>query len=459
MAHPEVIEERVHEYFAGTGASSDREGSRAYQIPDFFARKRMEEELRKARDELEQRVHERTAELRESNELVRREMEERQRVEKQLLQTQKLEAIGRLAGGIAHDFNNLMAIVIGNAGLLARRVPEGDPMRAFVDEIVTAGKRASGLTQQLLTFSRAQVLSREAIDLTQIVCDLVRMLERVIGEEVSLSTHLAENLGFVEADRGQIEQVVMNLVVNGRDAMPNGGTLTVETANVTIDETRAEALGVGAGAFVKLSVADTGTGMDEHVLAHLFDPFFTTKTSSRGTGLGLSTVYGIVKQAGGAIEVKSALGEGSRFDIFLPRVAPPTAGASERRMPPALRGVETLLVVEDQAPLRRLVGHVLRDFGYTVLEASDATEALEIARRGDVAIDLLLTDVVMPRMRGPELAAKMRAERPRTKVLFMSGYMDDASLAGTDGGRAPLLIAKPFSPEALARKVREVLDA
>jgi CheY-like chemotaxis protein len=342
---------------------------------------------------------------------------------------------------------------------LARRIPEGDAMRAFVDEIVAAGKRAAGLTQQLLAFSRAQVLAREAIDLTETVINLARMLERVIGEEVTLSIHLAEDLGFVEADRGQIEQVVMNLVVNGRDAMPNGGTLTIETTNATLGDARAATLGVREGDFVKLSVTDTGTGMDEHVLAHLYDPFFTTKTSSRGTGLGLSTVYGIVKQAGGAIDVASELGKGSRFDIYLPRAQPLARRAGERRTAPALRGSETLLVVEDQEPLRRLVAHVLRDFGYTVLEARDAADAIAIARKRDVEVHLLLTDVVMPKMRGPELATEVRAERPQTKVLFMSGYMDDESLARGDGGQPPPLIAKPFSPEALARRIREVLDS
>jgi len=456
MAHPERIEQRVAEYFAREGRSSARTLRDAYPIPDFFVRKRMEEELRRSRDLLEQRVQERTAELARSNERLRAEMDERQRVERQLAQTQKLEAIGRLAGGVAHDFNNLMAVVIGNAGLLARRVPPGDPLRTFVDEITAAGHRAAELTRHLLAFSRAQIPATEQLALTSIVSGVTMLLRRVIGEEIALVTELGAAAGFVEADRGRIEQVIMNLAVNARDAMPRGGTLTIATDRVTLDGARATALGVEPGGYARLTVSDTGTGMDEHVLAHLFDPFFTTKADGAGTGLGLSTVYGVVRQAGGAIEVTSAPGRGARFDVFFPRVEPPPARARDEGVPAVPRGTETVLVAEDQTQLLVVVGATLRDLGYAVLEASDPVEALHAARDHRGPIDLLLADVVMPRMRGPELAARVREVRPEIHVLFMSGYFDDGGL-GREGEPVDL-IAKPFAPDGLARKVREVLD-
>jgi signal transduction histidine kinase len=428
----------------------------------------MEEELRRAKGALEERVAERTAELTRSNERLRHEMEERQRIERQLAQTQKLEAIGRLTGGIAHDFNNLMAIVIGNAGLLARRIPEGEPGRAFVDEIVAAGKRAAELTRQLLAFSRAQVVAREVLEPTPIVAELTRMLGRVIGEEVTVTTRLDEGAGLVEADRGQLEQVVMNLVVNGRDAMPAGGTLTIETARAELDAARATALGISPGHYVRLTVADTGTGMDEHVLAHLFDPFFTTKGDSGGTGLGLSTAYGIVRHAGGAIAVDSLPGRGSRFDVYLPRVEAPAVGGRGAGEARPRHGTETLLLAEDQERLLVVLARALREVGYTVLEAHSPADALRLAREHPGSIDLLLTDVIMPGMRGPDLAARVREVRPAIKVLFMSGYVDNARLDGIEQRMGPgphptnpggaALIAKPFTPDALADKVRELLE-
>jgi CheY-like chemotaxis protein len=349
-----------------------------------------------------------------------------------------------------------MAVVIGNAGLLARRIPPGDPMRPFVDEIAAAGHRAAELTRHLLAFSRAQVPATERLPLTGVVTGVTAMLRRVIGEEIALATDLGADTGFVEADRGRIEQVIMNLAVNARDAMPRGGTLTIVTDRVALDATRATVLGVTAGQYAHLVVSDTGTGMDEHVLAHLFDPFFTTKADGAGTGLGLSTVYGIVRQAGGAIEVTSAPGQGARFDVYFPRVEPPAARAPRDGAPEVPRGTETVLVAEDQVQLLTVVGATLRDLGYAVLEATDPLEALHAARDHRGPIDLLLADVVMPRMRGPELAARVRELRPEIRVVFMSGYVDDGGL-GREGERVDL-IAKPFAPEALARKIREVLD-
>jgi len=440
MAHPSRIEAAVERHL---GEARDRP---SYQIPDFFSRKRTEEELRRARDELEERVAERTAAL--TNEIA-----ERAAMEQQLLQAQKLEAVGRLAGGIAHDFNNLMAIIIGNAGLLSNRLGGDSAMRAFLDEITSAGRRAASLTQQLLTFSRANVLSRELLDVNQIVSDLGRMLGRVIGEDVELVMELGVGVGSVLADRGQLEQVVMNLVVNARDAMPSGGRVTLTTSSRDSDAPLATEAGtLQPGKYVTLAVKDTGVGMDAQTKAQAFDPFFTTKGAGKGTGLGLSTVYGIVKQAGGGIRVESTPGAGSTFTLFFPAVdAVATARASERRVAVA-RGSETVLVVEDQDQLRNVVAVALRDCGYTVLTAADGLEAIDASEKHAGRIHLLLTDVIMPKMRGPELARRLVAARPDMRVLFMSGYTDDTALGG-----APLL-PKPFAPETLARKVRDVLD-
>lgn len=456
MAHPEAVEQRVREYFERQGGAGPQAAG-AVQIPDFFARKRIEEELRRARDELEARVDERTAELRLSNDLLRREMEERQRVERQLLQTQKLDALGRFAGGIAHDFNNLTAVVTANAELIARRTQPGDPLRAFVDEILAAGRHAAGLTHRLLAFSRANVITQEVVDVARVARDLARMLGRVIGEDVTLELQVDDDTGCTHADRGQLEQIVMNLAVNARDAMrPNGGTLRIETRAVALDEAPASEAGVPPGKYVLLTVADTGSGMTEEVLAHLFDPFFTTKTGGHGTGLGLSTVYGIVKQAGGGIRVESAPSRGSRFDVYLPRVAP-------SQPPPATdhathrRGNEAVLLVEDQEPLRRALSAMLSDLGYRVHEAVDAADALRILREPGSEIALLITDVIMPRMRGPELAKVALAEQPALRVLFMSGFVDDGASLRV-GERRPAFLAKPFGLATLAAKVREALD-
>ena len=384
------------------------------------------------------------------------EIAERTQMERQLLHAQKLEAVGRLAGGIAHDFNNLMAVIIGNAGLLGSRLPGDSPLRAFADEITSAGKRAAALTQQLLTFSRTNVLAREVVDINHIVGELGRMLHRVLGEDVELTLTLGDGVGCVMADRGQIEQVVMNLVVNARDAVPAGGRVMVETSRLDLAAPIATDLGTLApGRYVVLSVRDTGVGMDDATKAQIFDPFFTTKTAGKGTGLGLSTVYGIVKQAGGGVTVESAPGKGACFAIYLPRVeATPTTRISERRMPAVVLGTETILVVEDQEQLRTVIVRALRDSGYTVLDAGDATDAIEIAERHEGPIHLLLTDVIMPRMHGPELAKHLFAARPDMRVVFMSGYTDGASL--DDGAE---LLAKPFATDVLGRKVRDVLDA
>jgi two-component system cell cycle sensor histidine kinase/response regulator CckA len=458
MAHPSRIDAHVERYVKRAQAPIS-----TYQVPDFFARKRMEEELRKAKGELEERVRERTQELVRSNELLKKEIEQRQKVERQLLQTHKLEAIGRLAGGIAHDFNNLMAVILGNGGLLARRLPKDDPLQIHVEQMVHAGDRAAKLTQQLLAFSRAQMLAREVLELNDVVRSVGHMLERVLGENVALETKLCDDAGAIAADRGQLEQVVMNLVVNARDAMPAGGTVTVETLRETISLTRSLELGgIEPGDYARLDVSDVGTGMSEETQSQIFDPFFTTKETGKGTGLGLSTVYGIVRQAGGAIVVTSAPGEGARFTILLPRVtevSPSHAvGALGAGGAAVARGSETVLVVEDQEALRNVVAEVLAEWGYRVLKAKDAESALRMVDTHSGPIDLLLTDVLMPTMSGPDLAERVVAARPGTKVLFMSGYTDDVTLRKVSKGEVDLL-SKPFSPEALAKKVREVLGA
>ncbi len=384
---------------------------------------------------------------------------ERKEVEEQFRQSQKMESIGRLAGGVAHDMNNLLTAMLGSAELLLLDLPDG-PAREEVAEIRAVAERAADLVRQLLAFSRRQVMEPRVLDLNVLVANLRKMLRRLIGEDIELQFIAGPALGSVRADPGQIEQVLLNLSVNARDAMPNGGRLTIETANVELDDPYARThAGVTPGRYVMLAVSDTGTGMDEHTKAHLFEPFFTTKGPGAGTGLGLSTVYGIVKQSGGDIWVYSEPARGTTLKIYLPRVAAP-AEPAEAKHPatPPRRGTETVLVVEDEPVVRVLARKVLRQGGYTVIEAANGVEALEIAGQHAGDIDLLLTDVVMPDMSGRELMRKLSPRLPRLKVLYMSGYADEAIVhhGVLDPGTA--FIQKPFMPEGLARKVRQVLD-
>ena len=385
---------------------------------------------------------------------------ERRQLEEQLRQAQKMEAVGQLAGGIAHDFNNLLVAINGYSELALRRLQAEDPLRRNVEEIRKAGERAAALTRQLLAFSRRQVLQPMALDLNAIVSEMEKMLRRLIGEDVELRTALAPDLGSVKADPGQIEQVLMNLAVNARDAMPRGGKLTVETQNVDLDEEYASRhVAVAPGPYVMLAVSDTGTGMDAETQARIFEPFFTTKEVGKGTGLGLSTVYGIVKQSGGNVWVYSEPGHGSTFKVYFPRVG---EGAQEYRRgaepEEVLRGEETVLLAEDEETVRKLAREVLELYGYRVLEAAGGGDALLICERHAGPIQLLVTDVVMPEMGGRELAARLARLRPETRVLYMSGYTDSAiAHQGVLEDRADF-IQKPFTPEALARKVREVLD-
>ncbi|MBZ5543198.1 MAG: response regulator [Acidobacteriia bacterium] len=416
-------------------------------------------ELRDLNQTLEARVEERTAQLTKTNQALQREMSERERVEQQFLQAQKMEAIGRLAGGVAHDFNNLLTIISGYGALLMEQMAGHDPLRAHVEQIAVAADRAAMLTRQLLVFGRRQVLAPQVLDLNKVVANMDKMLRRLIGEDIDLATLQGPQLGRVKADPGQIEQVIMNLAVNARDAMPRGGKLTIETGNVELDDVYVrEHVAVTPGPYIMLAVSDNGIGMDPQTLARIFEPFFTTKEVGKGTGLGLATVYGIVKQSGGNVWVYSEPGRGATFKIYLPRVEEALASVEPSRSPAALTaGTETVLLVEDEDAVRSLIRNILESKGYRVLEARSGTAALSLCARHAEPLDLLVTDLVMPEMGGRELAERLGPRYPAMKVLYISGYTDGA--ISHHGTLAPdtAYLQKPFTPDVLARKVREVL--
>ncbi len=385
---------------------------------------------------------------------------DRKDVEEQLRQAQKMDAVGRLAGGIAHDFNNLLAVIIGYGQMLARNVPDAHPDHRRVEQILRAADRAAALTRQLLAFSRKQVMALRVLEPSTVVADMQAMLTRLIGEDIAFALD-ARARGRVKADPGQLEQVVMNLVVNARDAMPTGGALKIATADVDLDAAMAPGPDtVQAGRYVMISVADTGQGMDEATQARIFEPFFTTKSEGRGTGLGLATVYGIVKQSGGHIWHQSVVGQGTVFRVYLPRVEEEALSVAERSREGAQRRAsETILVVEDEPAGLELIAEILRGEGYTVLPAASGEEALEVAARTSVPIHLLLTDVVLPHLSGPHLADRVRALQPQIKVVFMSGYTDDR--LSRHGVLEPgiVLLQKPFTPDDLTRQLGVVLDS
>ena len=391
--------------------------------------------------------------------IVNRDITERKQLEQQLYLSQKLEAVGRLSGGVAHDFNNLLGVIIGYSEVMQKRMAPNDRFREAADEILKAAHRAAALTKQLLAFSRKQVLEPKVLDLNTVVADVEKMLKRLIGEDILLEILVSPDLHAVKADPGQIGQVIMNLAVNARDAMPNGGKLTIETANTTLDEKDAGRYRyVVPGQYVKLRVSDTGCGMDAETQSHVFEPFFTTKEKGKGTGLGLATVYGVVKQSGGYIWLQSDVGKGTQFEIFLPRVEgeiekPQKASAPAKES----RGGQTILVVEDEQALRKLTCSVLQDLGYTVLEAGDAAEALALVKQCKPAVDLLLTDVVMPGKSGRDLADELVPQIPGMKVLFMSGYTDGAIAAHRVLEPGLSLLRKPFSSEELTQTVARIL--
>jgi PAS domain S-box-containing protein len=387
-------------------------------------------------------------------------LSERKRLEEQFRQAQKMEAVGRLAGGIAHDFNNMLTVIISYAEMIFQDLGVDEPLRADIDEIRTAGRRATDLTRQLLAFSRQQVLEPKVLDLNQTVAGMEKMLRRLLGADIELTTLPSADLGFVRADPGQVEQIVMNLAVNSRDAMPKGGRLTIQTADVEVPPYgTVPRPDVPPGAYVMLAVTDTGVGMDSETQARAFEPFFTTKGQGKGTGLGLATVFGIVKQSGGHVVVESGPGRGTTFTVYLPKVVgEPRALSTSRPTPETNRGNETILLVEDDDQVRALAGNVLRRQGYVVLEAPSAGEALLVCEQHASSIHLLLSDVILPRMRGPALAERVVAMRPETMVLFMSGYVDDESVQQSLSGSDVAYLQKPLTPASLTQKVREVLD-
>jgi signal transduction histidine kinase len=385
---------------------------------------------------------------------------ERRTLEEQYAQAQKMDAIGRLAGGVAHDFNNLLTVILGNCELLLTDLDPDDQRQKDILEIQRAGTSAAGLTRQLLAFSRKQIIEPTVLDLNMVVAEMRAMLGRLIREDVTVVLALEPAVAPVKADRGQVEQIVLNLAVNARDAMPKGGTLTIETANVELDEHYAKAhLDVKPGRYVVLTVTDSGSGMTPQVQARLFEPFFTTKDVGKGTGLGLATVHGIVTRSGGSVNVYSEVGRGTSFKVYLPRAdaaemvadAPPPAVARPHN------GSQTVLVVEDAEGLRKLATRMLQRQGYTVLGAADADEALGLFER-NASIDVILTDIVMPGASGPELTRRLIEQRPALKVIYMSGYTEETIVQHGVLNPGIAFLHKPFTSDALGQKIREVLD-
>lgn len=425
-------------------------------LHDITERKRYESALQQARDELEIRVKERTLELENAYQELHKEMEQRKSFEEKYYQSQKMEAIGRLAGGIAHDFNNLLTIIQGYSQLLMAKLMDTDPLYEKINQINLAGTRAETLIRQLLAFSRKQVIQPKVLNLNQVVKEIEKMIRRLIGEDIDLSITLDSKLDAVKMDHGQMEQIIMNIVVNSRDAMPSGGKLSIATKNVHAENSHPL---LPAGDYVMMSISDTGIGMEDDIKSHIFEPFFTTKEKGIGTGLGLATVYGIVQQSEGHITAQSERNKGTSIQIYLPRVQVPASVKTETRVALSdIRGSETILIVEDETFLREMIKETLTSFGYSIISASGGQEAIPLCKKHKNKIHLILTDVVMPQMDGREFIEYLKPLHPRTKVLYMSGYTDDDILRHGIHDLETEFIQKPFSPIALVRKIREILD-
>lgn len=434
---------------------------------DITEQRQSREALREVNQQLERRVSERTAALQQtatslerSNSELQQQMERGKRLEDQLLQAQKMEAVGRLAGGVAHDFNNLLTVISGYNRMVLDEVGELPNVAGYAGEIQNAADRAASLTNQLLAFSRRQIVQPRIIDINDVVRSTEKLLQRVIGEDIDFATSLDPALASVHADPSHIDQVIMNLVVNARDAMPQGGKITVETSNVELDQDYAGAhVGIVPGPYVQLAISDTGVGMSDATKQRIFEPFFTTKELGKGTGLGLSIVYGIVKESGGHVLVYSQEGRGTTFKIYLPAIARASGMEPKKRLDPGtLRGSEVILLVEDEASVRKLACALVSRQGYKVLESGNGNDAIQMSRDHPDSIHLLLTDVVMPGLSGPDLAEKLAASHPEMKVLYMSGYADNAIVRHGMLGPNVAFIQKPFMADDLCRKIREVLE-
>jgi signal transduction histidine kinase len=466
-AEPEEVLRVVNEALTSPDPLADANETihPAIEVVQILNKKLFEknQELSTLNEKLEERIGQRTADLADANRQLQREIQEREKAQKELHQLQRLDAIGRLAGGVAHDFNNLLGVILGHSEILLDRVADAQVLRGL-EVIKSSAKRGAVLARQLLAFGRRQVLDPRILDVRAVLTDLEKLLRSMLGESIELEFRFDQKLGSVEVDPSQLEQVIMNLAINAHDAMPNGGKLTFGACNVALDESYvARRIVVRPGSYVQISVADTGCGMSEEVQAHMFEPFFTTKELGKGTGLGLATVYGIVKQSGGYIWVYSEVGQGTVFKIYLPMVET----RAERRavVAPAdetsLRGSETILIVEDDTSLREVTCEFLRGAGYAVLPAASPEEAIQLAETRSEMIDFLLTDVIMPKMNGRELASRLLAKRPCLKVLYVSGYTDGIIREGASGMLEPGLafLQKPYSRHTLTRKIREMLDS
>ena len=426
------------------------------------ALKQSQLDLATARDQLELRVTERTIELQQANEQLRSEVEQRQKIEEELLRTRKLEAIGTLAGGLAHDFNNLMTIVIGYCEFMRSELADNPPLLKEVNEIRKAAEKANSLTRQVLAFSRLQKPQAQLLNLNDVLKDMADMLRRLLSDDIEVAMLSDSSLGLILADRGQIEQVILNLVINAADAMPHGGKLTLSTANTSMNGSHLDqAFSQPASrACVCLTVSDTGVGMAPEIKARIFDPFFTTKERGKGTGLGLATVYGIVNQAGGHIRVESEPGQGTTFHVSFPQCESAVENSVQAEASfPETRGSETILVVDDEDSLLELLCEVLRRNGYTVLPAANGREALRLTREHPEPIDLVITDMVMPKMGGRELAEALHALKPSLKILYMTGYAEKAEDVKELLSSGHSFIEKPFTPDELLHKTRDVLSA